>query len=220
MRKEGSSGMSISRSARSVDSESQVETRDHVVHFYSREQELDAGVTGYLSDALDIGGSAVVVATPRHRANFEAGLATLGVDVQALREASRIVLLDAREILESLLVGGRPDPGRFDEIVGGVIRDAVGRGRPVHVYGEMVNLLWEADEVSQTLELEALWNELGKTLPFSLLCGYRVDAAVSPGYRETDLDSVCSAHTAVVNPPIELRAGRVQETTRRGTPVQ
>jgi hypothetical protein len=74
-------------------------------------------------------------------------------------------------------------------------RLAAGPG-PVRVYGEMVALLWADGQVAAALELEDLWNELGRRLPFSLFCGYP-EQAVAPAA----VPGIGRLHSAVVGTP-------------------
>ena len=46
----------------------------------------------------------------------------------------------------------------------------------MHAFGEMVALLWDEGLVSEAVQLEGMWDELGRRSPFSLFCGYRVDS--------------------------------------------
>jgi hypothetical protein len=106
---------------------------------------------------------------------------------------------DAEGLLERFLVDDEPDPTRFREVIGGLLRRAGDGGRPVYVYGEMVAVLWAAGRVNAALEVERLWNDLGCKLRFSLLCGYPA-LAVEPdqaGGRER----VCGLHSGVIGAP-------------------
>jgi len=171
--------------------------RDHVVHFYALDDELAERVASYLADAIQAGGVAIGVATAHHRAAFEARLSSVGVDVTAARARGTLILLDARETMTGFLVDGRPDPVRFHSVIGDLIRGATETGRPVHAYGEMVSLLWDSGQVNAAVELERLWNELGRQLAFSLFCAYRFES-VSTDDRVDALRDVCRLHSAVV----------------------
>ncbi|MBV9411043.1 MAG: MEDS domain-containing protein, partial [Acidimicrobiia bacterium] len=173
-----------------------IESKDHVVRFYERDDELIGPVADYLAEGLDSGAAVVVVATGGHRQALLGRLATLGVDTAAAKAAGLLVLPDAHETLAHFVVGTRPDAARFDAVVGQLIRDAVSTQRPVRAFGEMVSILWQEGNVIGALELEALWNELGRTAPFSLYCAYHVS--------ETDrvaasLDAVCGLHGCVLS---------------------
>jgi anti-sigma regulatory factor (Ser/Thr protein kinase) len=183
---------------------------DHVVHFYKRDDELADTVSGYLIDALRTGGVAVIIATPSHEAAFEAQMAAAGVNTASARARGALVHIDARETLSRFLVDGRPDPERFDEAVGGEIRAALARAQPVHAYGEMVDLLWQAGQVGAAMDLEMLWSELGRKIPFSLFCSYHCESICGAEQLET-LDRVCSLHSAVIG---RRETGRSVEASR------
>ena len=146
--------------------------RGHVVQFYAREWELAAGVGGYLAEALDAGCAVVVVATPAHRLAFESYLAGVDANVAAARADGRYHAIDAAALLHRFAEAGQVDPASFEAEVGQVIRAAGAGGRPVRLYGEMVALLWEAGQLNAALELEGLWNDLARDIPFGLYCGY------------------------------------------------
>jgi hypothetical protein len=102
--------------------------------------------------------------------------------------------LDADATLSALLVDGEPDRDLFRSVIGTLLSDLVSRNPGgVAVYGEMVGLLWSRGRVSAAMRLEALWNELQRELPFSLLCGYSIDGRPD----STVLDPIRRLHTYV-----------------------
>jgi hypothetical protein len=169
----------------------------HVVQFYGHDEELAERVTGYLLEALENGGVAVVVATPEHRREFEARLTEAGVDLGAARERRAYFARDARETLRESMAADRVDAAAFDRVIGGLIRRAGLAGRPVYAFGEMVALLWDEGLVNAAAQLEASWNELGREHSFSLFCGYRAGAMTG----EADLFAeICRLHHEVIGP--------------------
>jgi anti-sigma regulatory factor (Ser/Thr protein kinase) len=95
---------------------------------------------------------------------------------------------------------GTIDGAAFNDVVGSAVRQAGENGRQVHAYGEMVSLLWDAGHVPAAIELEGLWNDLGRELQFSLLCAYHRDSVSGPEHEES-LRQVCHLHSAVLQPP-------------------
>ena len=156
-------------------------TGDHVVQFYEHESELTDSVGRYLSDAVQAGAVAIVIATEAHRRAFAAELQLAGIDPAPACREGTLILLDAATTLASFMPEGRIDSVAFRAVVGSIVRRAGASGRPVRAYGEMVALLWDAGDVLGAIELEKLWNELGRELAFALLCGYHLD--VCPGGR-------------------------------------
>lgn len=167
---------------------------DHVVDFYVRDERLVQRVNTYLSTGLQQGAAAVVVATPEHLAGIEDGLRAAGTDLDAAREAGLWTALDAGALLRQLRPHGELDERLFEEQVGSVVRSATGHGRPARVYGEMVQLLWEAGDVNGAIALESVWNDMGRDLDFSLYCAYRDGAGPA---RAEAVDTICQLHSEV-----------------------
>jgi anti-sigma regulatory factor (Ser/Thr protein kinase) len=186
---------------------------DHVVKFYADDHDLTSVVVAYLAAALVEGDAVIVIAAPRHREAFRAGLASVGVDVEAARRDGRLHVVDAEDALSRIMVGGAPDPAAFDAVVGSLVRQA-GATTGVRAYGEMVALLWDAGNVVGAIDLERLWNRLQEETSFSLLCAYACAAADAldggDGFSE-----VCRLHSdVVVNAPSPSDAEQVRSFPR------
>lgn len=177
----------------SVDSTVITEPHEHVVQFYEHDEQLVEAVGAYLADGLRSGEAALVVATAAHRDAFEAWLTATGIDTAEARRRGDLVTLDAAETLARFMVDGQPDAAAFDAVVGGLVRDLRRDGRPPRIYGEMVALLWDDGHVPAAIALEALWNDLGRDVDFTLFCAYRSQ----PGDDLAALDHVCDLHSAV-----------------------
>ena len=173
----------------------------HVVQFYDRDEELAETAGDYLAGAIAEGGAAVVVATPGHCAGLEARLAAGGVDVGAARRGGTLVCLDATRVAPRLTRGGQVDLAAFATQFRPAILAAGEASGPVRIYGEVVALLWAADQVNAALELEGLWNELGQQIPFSLFCGYP-RALVESSQHQGAVAEICRLHTAVLGRPM------------------
>ena len=82
-------------------------------------------------------------------------------------------------------------------MIGGLIRQARTGGRPVRAYGEMVALLWDDGLVNAAIQLETMWNELGRAHSFSLFCGYPARSVTGDGHLDA-FAAVCRLHREVV----------------------
>ena|SRR5687768_422103 len=165
----------------------------HAVQFYNDDATLSRIVAGFLGDGFATGDPAIVIATPEHRVELEASLRTRSIDVDALQRRGDLVLLDARETLDTFMVDGMPQGGAFRRVVGQVIAQ-VCRTRPectVRAYGEMVNLLWKDGLEAAAIRLETLWNELANTHDFKLLCGY----SMGNFYKGAAIEDIKSHHS-------------------------
>jgi hypothetical protein len=175
---------------------------DHIVLFYRDDDELVERVSEYLLQAVRAGGAAIVIATPAHRLRFEGRLAQAGVDIAAARPRGAYLDLDASETMRGFIVADWPDPARFWQVISPLVRQAASTGQPVHVFGEMVSLLWDAGLVSAAIDVEAMWNEVGAQYPFTLLCAYPAQS-VSGHQHHDALAEVCHLHAAAVGVPAE-----------------
>jgi anti-sigma regulatory factor (Ser/Thr protein kinase) len=173
---------------------------DHIARFYDDDLELNERVVEYLLGALEAGGVAVMLATAPHRAVLEMGIASAGIDMALACRDGKIISLDAEETMGRLLVGYGPRPDLFSAVVGGHVRRAAASGGPVHVYGEMVDLLWRAGQVNAVVQLERLWVDLGQELPFSLFCAYHNEPLTGDDHAGV-LSEIHRLHSVVLTGP-------------------
>jgi hypothetical protein len=162
----------------------------HAVRFYESDKSLAQIVAAFLNDGLAENHPAIVVATAAHRAAILRELVRSGRDVVQLQRSGDLVLLDAQDTLDTFMTNGKPDGARFQDAMCGVIKRACGARTncTVRIYGEMVDILWKAGKHEAAVRLETLWNQLGTTEAFSLLCGY----AMGSFYKDVRFDEVCS----------------------------
>jgi signal transduction histidine kinase/ActR/RegA family two-component response regulator len=170
---------------------------EHFVQFYESDEFLLGSLSGYVGAGLEDGDACVVVATEARRAGLDAHLRRRGHDPRVARGRGQFFSLDASEILSRFMVGGSPEPSRFEEVVGGLIERAGGGSRRVRIFGEMVALLWAAGNSDAAIRLESLWNGLQQQHPFRLFCAYPMshfggDAQAGP------LGHVCAEHARVI----------------------
>jgi MEDS: MEthanogen/methylotroph, DcmR Sensory domain len=169
----------------------------HVVQFYGRDEDLAWRVADYLQGALRQGGVAIVIATEEHRRAFEDRMTQAGIDLPAAAARHAYLAFDAGETVREFMAADRPDSADFDRVIGGLIAGACRGGRPVRAYGEMVALLWDQGMVNAAVELEGLWNDLGRRHTFSLFCGYPA-GSVTGGRRLSAFAEVCRLHGEIV----------------------
>ena len=184
----------------------------HVVHFYEHDSELINAVGGFLAEGIRAGEVAIAIATQTHRDGLDAFLLADGIDVEVACQDGQLMLLDAAASLAELVTDDHIDPEVFISVVGQLLRQASKGGRRLRVYGEMVELLWQAGDVLGAIALESLWNELGQSVTFSLYCSYQAEAVSGPEHSDA-LHAVRHLHTAVV----QLVSGEPHQTNRQIT---
>jgi anti-sigma regulatory factor (Ser/Thr protein kinase) len=156
-----------------------------------------AAIATFLSDALAGDGSAVVIATPEHRAAVDAALTRAGFALASLAASGNYVVLDASDALCTFMDGDRPDAERFGASIGSVLDAAALRPGPVRLFGEMVALLWDRGAIEGAIELEAMWNDTADRHTFALFCAYAMSSLETSG----DLDAtkrMCDHHSSVI----------------------
>jgi hypothetical protein len=175
-----------------------VRPRDHVAAFADTEGDLVSAVALFVARGLEAGDHVVVVARPGIRRRMVEMMRRQGFDLTGAWGGRRYVELDAVDTLSQIHPHGRIDPEAFRATVLPVVEEGLAAGRPVRVYGEMVDLLWERGEVPSAIDLEQCWNDLGRQLAFSLLCGYRRGAGHDASLGQ--VAATCDLHSRVVPP--------------------
>lgn len=145
----------------------------HSVQFYASDQLLSVAVARFLAPAVRTG-AAIVVATEEHWTLYEAALAEAGCDPASARASGTLQVFEARETLATFLRHGRIHERRFIDQVTPSLAAAERLAPRVRVYGEMVDLLWQAGEISTAVALEQCWNRLLATARCDLHCAYAV----------------------------------------------
>jgi hypothetical protein len=176
---------------------------EHSVRLFDDDASLAAAVTSYVAGGWHEGDTLLVVATARHWAAIHPRLDAVGIAVGQAMASGRLIVRDARLLLETLRDNERIDAVRFDAGVASLVRTLSGRGRRIRIFGEMVDLLAGAGDYASAEQLEALWNGLAYRQPFRLLCGYSASTFGDPRSRDA-LRRICGAHDHVHSDPDDL----------------
>jgi hypothetical protein len=118
------------------------------------------------------------------------------LDLHAAEANGQFVAMDARTLLDRITVNGMPDATRFHVIVQDLLKGVAEVHPHLHIYGELVALLWQEGNEGGTHLLEELWNNLGRMRPFSLLCGYPRSMFASEESARS-FERICNAHSHV-----------------------
>lgn len=179
---------------------------EHTVQFYADDDFLVKQISHYVSEGLTTGGACVVIATENHRERLEQRLVREGLDLIAASEEGTYIALDAALTLAQFMTEGSLDDEMFRRVVGGIIAQAAysygkdSRPRHVRAFGEMVALLWAADDHAGAIRLEDMWNELRESdasPPFSLCCAYPMSDFASEAHEQA-FREICATHTQVI----------------------
>ena len=176
---------------------------EHFVQFYEHDSFLIESVSKYIGRAIVAGDGALIIATPNHRNRIRQKLKRQGVDVSAARKNGQLVVFDAANLLSKFMLGNAPDPTRFEDSIGTVVKQLADHWPRVRAFGEMVAILWAEGNREGAAQLEALWNDLARRHSFGLLCAYPLD-----GFDDQDgpsLLDICDCHSRVI--PAESYSG-------------
>ena len=167
---------------------------DHDVQLFDDAESLAETLAAYLFDGWQEGDTLLVVTRPERWSCVSRQLEALGCSVNEAMQSRRLVVLNARTVLGSLMRNGRIVPEKFDENVAGVVRSLSEEfERPLRIYGEMVDVLAAEGELAVAVELERMWNQLARVCPLKLLCGYS-SAHFGDERTAPMLKAICAEH--------------------------
>jgi hypothetical protein len=169
--------------------------RTHMCQLFDSDESRADAVAAFLEEGLLAREHVVAVLRPGTWAGVRRRLEEWDLPVDRLLADGHLVVEDAVDMLRRLTAGTAPNPAAFEQIVGTAVRGLAARGR-MRAYGEMVDILAQRGDLEDALTLEWMWNRLGDTVPFSLLCGYSTGHFVDASAHRS-LRAVCGAHTEV-----------------------
>jgi MEDS: MEthanogen/methylotroph, DcmR Sensory domain len=137
----------------------------------------------------------VLFVLENHKDPIRQRLESEGFDLRTLESTRQLVWCDAQDLLATFMFEGILDEYLFKTTIGGLIERAkVGDGnrrRPVRVFGEMVQITWEAN-LRGTERLEELWNQVIEAHAVPLLCAYSLAGTGAPAIPQSIL--ACHSH--------------------------
>ena len=149
---------------------------DHQAHFYSDDESFLVGMTRFIGSALKEGSAVIVPATPSHLESLLARLQIYGTDVSAAVEQGRYIPLDVSRMLSTFMVNDLPDPVRFMrtavDLIMTTAKAVKGESRRVVACGECASVLWQQGNAEAAIQLERLWDQVGRRYQVPILCTY------------------------------------------------
>jgi hypothetical protein len=170
----------------------------HHMEIYKDETALAAIVARLVMQARHVGQPVLVISTASSRRQIDAALKANNIDVET-GEIRDVEMLDSHQVLNDILVDGRPDPGRFKKVIGSILARLCGSQRPCVpiVFADMADVLVRGDNTSAALALEILWNRLAVDHTFSLLCGYAAGKLDERIPTDKELQAICDQHNYI-----------------------
>jgi DNA-binding NarL/FixJ family response regulator len=154
----------------------------------------------FIGGALRSGDPIMVVAVDETRKGVAQRLKERGLDLAALAAQGRYLEQDSAEALSQIMRDGRPDADRVAGIVADLDRVRLssirGPKSRLTIFGDMAVLLCRHGDAKAVLELERIWDERTRQLPFYTVCSYPIDCFEHAPSRNI-FPGVCAAHRAV-----------------------
>ena len=175
----------------------------HLVQLFDSEESVAEGVAQFLREGIVRNDQMVVVVTEERWYSILMRLSALGRPADEALRFGRLIVRDAKHTLGKFMHDGKVRPRSFHATVATLVADIAAFGRPVRIYGDMVDVLAAQGDYANALEVEHLWSQLAHRHRFTLLCGYLAGHFGDPR-NAGDLRRICAAHSAVRSNPDDL----------------
>jgi hypothetical protein len=170
----------------------------HFAQLHRDPAELVASVSRYAEAGLRRNSAVVIIATPENVDAIMTAIAAAGIDGDKFRRSGQLAIYDAAATLQRFMRAGMPQWAEFRRVIGAALASAQLFGNGTRAYGEMVNLLWRDGQPEAAIKLEEFWNELQKSFPFSLFCGYMLDSHQAGCYHDP-IHEIGRTHSDVIS---------------------
>jgi DNA-binding NarL/FixJ family response regulator len=185
----------------------------HTVQFHANDSYFLDEVSQLVAATLRSGEQVVIVTSEATRIGVAQRLQARQMNLAVLAARGQYVAQDSALALSQVMHDGRPDKERLAEVIHGLdqLRLAVPNGPPgrLTIFGDMTVSLCRNGDFEAALELERIWSELTRALPFFTVCSYPIDCFEHSEARH-QLPNVCAEHSAVTSGP--SRSARATST--------
>jgi len=174
----------------------------HAVQFHNNDSHFLDEVSQLVAATLRSGEQVVIVTNEATRTGVAQRLQARQIDLATLAARGQYVAQDSALALSHVMHEGRLDKERVAEMIHALdlLRLAVPngpRGR-LTLVGDMAACLCRDGDFEAALELERIWNDLTRALPFFTVCTYPIDCCENSEALNL-LSNVCAAHSAVTS---------------------
>jgi hypothetical protein len=170
------------------------EMSEHAVQLFDNAESLAETVLAFAAEGWSSNSTVLLLLSQDSRRALGVGLRRR--DAEEAIADGRLTVRDAATVLTGFVSRGVIQPVQFERTIAAAVYELAGRGRPLRVYGEMVDLMAAQGDYRSALQLEHLWNDLSRRIPFTLLCGYSSNSFGDPRVA-ADLHRICRAHSHV-----------------------
>jgi DNA-binding NarL/FixJ family response regulator len=176
----------------------------HAVQFHNNDRFFLDELSQFVGGTLRSGEPVVLVTDETTRVGVAERLEARGFDVESLAARGQYSAQDSAEGLAQVMRDGRVERDCLAAIIDGLERSRAAlveepQGRLTMV-GDIAMPLCRSGNFEAAIEIEQIWNELTRTLPFFTLCLYPVECFQHESLRK-QFAGVCSEHGAVGHTP-------------------
>lgn len=169
----------------------------HIAQFHPHPESFAQSAFEFIEGGLRRGNSVVVIATAANAARFDALLEPAKFHRHALERSGQLRIIDTHELLAQFMVDGTPDRSQFLAVAHAMLDRARIYGRGTRVCADVAGLLWQNGNARAAIQIEDLMNEVGRTLPFALYCGYVMNVQCEESYSGP-IEDVGRTHNEIV----------------------
>ena len=171
----------------------------HLAQLYRDAEFYGEAISHFAAEGLVRDESVVIVATGPNWSHIRGRLLSKGFNPAELSRRGQLVFLDAEATLARFLVGEMPDAEQFKALAKATIEQARADGKfpRVRWWGEMVNLLYIADNHSGSTRLDELFDEVRCEQSISIFHSFLMDK-YDAGIYDRAFGDVCRTHAHVI----------------------
>jgi MEDS: MEthanogen/methylotroph, DcmR Sensory domain len=144
-----------------------------ILYTWAEEPQVTEAVCLFAGAGFRKGEAVLLVMAQAHHEPILQGLRNEGFDLEAVTASGQLACMETEGLLSSFMFDGVIDEHLFKTKIRAMIDHARvdDPDRPVRVFGEMVNFIWQSRQ-SATERLEELWNDVIREYSVPLLCAY------------------------------------------------
>jgi hypothetical protein len=155
----------------------------------------------YVAEGCDAGDHSIVIAKAAHWELIADQLEKRGYPARAAAPA-QLRFIDAHSTLRRMRKRGIFVRTAARDVIQEILDEATAVGRPLRIYGEIVDILAEEGSFNEAVEVEHAWNTVLRGRNARLLCGYTAAHFVDPR-QASWLRSICGHHAEVATHPAD-----------------
>ena len=146
---------------------------EHFVAFYRSDDFVVEQVASFISEGLAANEHVIAIATTHHWNAISARLDESGIAYGRAVSAGQLVLIEAEEALDAVMVDGKVSVERFGTMLAPLVKPDT----RTRIYGELVSLLAQRGDVDAAIAVERLGHKTAHTQNIRVRCGYHVNGA-------------------------------------------